>query len=93
MTAGLVLAVIGTITIIGHSIGMIYLGAPLNQLWTTINGLQLAVHMPLYFTRFPANANYFLFALIDFATFDFFPRDTVNAFFDLPVTDSFNVNF
>ena len=47
--------------------------------------------MPLYFTRFPANANCFLYVLIDFVTFDIFPRG--NGLFDLPVKDSFNVNF
>ena len=49
--------------------------------------------MPLYYTRFPANANSFLYILIDFVTLEIFPRDTVNGMFDLPVKDAFNANF
>ena len=93
MTAAVVLAVLGSLAVIGHIVGCILLHISFDQLWTAIYGLQLAAHMPLYFTRFPANANSFLGVFIDFTTLEIFPRSATNGFFDLPVRDSFNVNF
>ena len=49
--------------------------------------------MPLYYTRFPANASSFLNILIDWTTLEIFPRSATDSFFDLPVRDSFNTNF
>jgi hypothetical protein len=65
----------------------------LNQLWSMLNGLQLAVHLPLFFVVFPANANYFLTYLIDLATFDILPAGSVSLFFTFPVKPSFNLAF
>ena len=65
----------------------------LNQLWSMLNGLQLAVHLPLFFVVFPANANFFLTFLIDVATFDFLPEGVISWFFAFPVKPSFNLAF
>ena len=35
-------------------------GASLNYLWSMLNGLQMIDHLPLFFTPFPANANFFI---------------------------------
>lgn len=93
VTAAVVLIVLGSLVVIGHVVGCILLNISFNQLWSAIYGLQLAAHMPLYFTRFPANANSFLYVFIDFTTMEIFPRSATDGFFDLPVRDSFNVNF
>ena len=70
---------------VGNFIVSIILAASLNQLWSMLNGLQLAVHLPLFYTLFPANANYFLSFLIDVATFDILPSlEVIAFFFDFP---------
>lgn len=58
-----------------------------------LNGLQLAVHLPLFFTTFPANANFFITFLIDVATFDMLPDDVIAFFFTFPEKDSYNLAF
>ena len=55
-----------------------------------LNGLQLAVHLPLFKTAFPANANFFIRFIIDVATFDMLPSMIMPAIFDFPVRPSFN---
>ena len=77
----------------GNFVVSLILAASLNQLWSMMNGLQLAVHLPLFYTTFPANANFFLTFLIDVATFDMLPPEVPNFFFDFPVKDSFNLAF
>jgi len=57
----------------------------LNQLWTMLNGMQLVTHMPLLFTLFPANANFFITYIIPVATFDFLPEKVLSLIFDFPV--------
>ena len=50
----------------------IIIGA-LNTLWTMINGLQIIVHLPVFDTQFPANANTLLTYLIEVANFELIP--------------------
>ena len=50
-------------------------GASLNYLWSMMNGLQLIEHLPLFFTPFPANANYFVTFSLDLANFEIFPDE------------------
>ena len=68
------------------------MGSSMNLLWSMLNGLQLVVHLPLFFTPFPANANYFVDYLIDIATFEACPEEILNIF-DFPVTESYNLAF
>lgn len=58
-----------------------------------LNGLQLAVHLPLLKTAFPANANFLIRFIIDVATFDLLPSVVLPAMFDFPVKSSFNQQF
>ena len=41
---------------ISNFIVTLIMAGSLNQLWSMMNGLQLAVHLPLLFVVFPANA-------------------------------------
>ena len=77
----------------GNFVVSLILAASLNQLWSMMNGLQLAVHLPLFYTSFPANANFFLTFLIDVATFDLLPDEVGEFFFTFPDKDSFNLAF
>ena len=65
----------------------------LNQLWSMMNGLQLAVHMPLFAVAFPANANFFITFLIDIATFDIMPPEATSWLLTFPEKPSFNLAF
>ena len=58
-----------------------------------LNGLQLAVHMPLFFTPFPANANFFITFIITVATFDIMPEKVLPQIFDFPVKPGYNLAF
>ena len=50
----------------------------MSQVWGAINGLQLMVFMPLFWLKFPANANGMNSSLIDIASFDLLPSDDIN---------------
>jgi len=50
----------------------------MSQVWGAINGLQLMVFMPLFWVKFPANANGMNSQLIDIASFDLLPSDDIN---------------
>lgn len=65
----------------------------MNYVWTMLNGLQLAAHLPLYRSLFPANANYFVSYLVDVATFDLLPSQMIQGIFDVPNKQSFNLAF
>ena len=66
----------------------------ISQLWGTINGLQILVYMPLFWIKFPANANMFNIYLIDIASFDIVPSEDINEeMFVLPEDKPFNINF
>ena len=69
------------------------MAASLNQLWSMMNGLQLAVHLPLFSSKFPANAGFLLVFLIDIATFDMLPEEVIDFFFDFPDKDPYNEAF
>ena len=58
-----------------------------------LNGLQLAVHMPLFYCTFPSNANFFINFIISVATFDMLPPMVIPTLFDFPAKDSFNLAF
>ena len=82
-----------TVVMLTNFIVSLILAASLNQLWSMLNGLQLAVHLPLFFTPFPANANFFITFIITVATFDMLPEKVLPLFFDFPVKDSYNLAF
>ena len=65
----------------------------LNQLWSMVNGLQIATHMPLLNLKFPANAAFLLSHLVNVANYDVLPVEAIWYFFDLPEKDAFNLNF
>lgn len=69
------------------------LAASLSQLWSMLNGLQLAVHLPLFNLNFPANANFFIEFVIQVATFDLIPPELVLSFFSFTETDPYNSGF
>ena len=69
------------------------MAASLNQLWSMMNGLQLAVHLPLFSSKFPANAGFLLVFLIDIATFDMLPEEVPEFFFDFPQSKPYNMAF
>ena len=69
------------------------LAGSMNQLWSMINGLQLAVHMPLFNCAFPSNANFFITFLIDVATFDFMPGEATEFVFQFPDGDPYSMAF
>ena len=49
--------------------------------------------MPLFFTLFPANANFFLTFIISVATFDILPEKVLPRIFDFPVKPGYNLAF
>ena len=50
--------------------------------------------MPLFWIKFPANANTLILFLIDIATFDIFPSDKMNSgVIVLPESEPYNINF
>ena len=66
----------------------------MNQLWGTINALQIMVYMPLFWLKFPANAAGLNYHLIDIANFEALPTEDMNEeVFVLPPADPFNVRF
>ena len=66
----------------------------LNQLWGAINGLQLMVYMPLFWVKFPANANSMNNHLITIANFEVLPSTQMaNELYVFPETKPFNINF
>ena len=66
----------------------------ISQLWSVVNGLQILVYMPLFWVKFPANASRFNIFLIDIATFEFVPSDSINEeVFVLPEDKPYNINF
>ena len=62
--AGATSEVASTAVMGGNFIISLILAASLNQLWALMNGLQLAVHLPIFNTVFPANANFFISSLV-----------------------------
>ena len=68
-------------------------GTSLTMLWTILNGLQLLVHLPLFFTPFPANAHYFSAKLVNVATFEFIPSEFLDLFFEFypPYKEPYNL--
>lgn len=75
----------------GNFIISLILAASLNQLWALMNGLQLAVHLPIFNTVFPANANFFISFLISVATFDILPGFIIPLIFDFPEREPYSL--
>ena len=69
------------------------MAASLSQLWSMLNGLQLAVHLPLFNLNFPANANLFIEFIIQVATFDLVPPDLILLIFSFPDAEAFTMGF
>ena len=74
----------GTVAIGASAVSNIFLGATLSQLWSLVNGLQIIVHLPLFNSKFPSNAEEFMSGLIFIATFEFLPESYVYIFTDYP---------
>ena len=91
-TGGSMEAVSATAGVTNFVVSLI-MAASLNQLWSMINGLQLAVHMPLFNAKMPANAGFFVSFLITVATFDLLPEKVLPLIFDLPVKEPYNLAF
>ena len=77
----------------GNFILSLVLAASLNQLWSMMNGLQMAVHLPLIPVQFPANANFFINFLIGVATFDMLPPQVIPLFFTFPANEPYTLGF
>ena len=74
-----------TTAILGSSFVInIVLAASLSQLWSMLNGLQLAVHLPLFELAFPANANLTILFIIKVANFDLVPPEIFLTVFTFP---------
>lgn len=65
------------------------LAASLSQLWSMLNGLQLAVHLPLFDLAFPANASLTIEFIITVATFDLVPPEFILSIFTFPEDSSY----
>ena len=89
--AGATSEVASTAVMSGNFIISIILAASLNQLWALMNGLQLAVHLPIFNTVFPANANFFISFLISVATFDILPGFIIPLIFDFPEREPYSL--
>lgn len=73
-TLAIVLGTLLVLVIIFHFVVCIIYKKSFNNVWSVINIMQLTCHMPLFTVLFPANINYFLSYMIDFVTFEIFPR-------------------
>ena len=69
------------------------LAGSLSQLWSMMNGLQLAVHSPLFNLNFPANAGMFIEFIINIATFDLVPPDFILKIFTFPESEPYSDGF
>ena len=49
-------------------------------LWTMMNSLQIIVHLPLVYTKFPVNAKTFTKIFLTLAQFDVVPHTMINPF-------------
>ena len=93
-SAGQATEAIATAVMGGNFVINLILAASLSQLWSMLNGLQLAVHLPLFNLLFPANANMFIEFVIDLATFDLVPPELILMIFSFPEdTEPFSMGF
>ena len=65
----------------------------LNQLWVAVNGLQLTTHLPLFQTKFPANAGLFVRQVIEVSTFDVMPDEVLASVTNFPERGSHGLAF
>ena len=77
----------------GNFLINLLMAASLSQLWSMLNGLQLAVHLPLFNLNFPANANYFIEFVINVATFDLVPPELILMIFKFPESEAYSSGF
>ena len=77
----------------GNLVLNLLLATALNQLWSMLNGLQLSTHMQLFNLKFPANASFLLNFLVNVATFDIMPIESIWYFFDFPEQGSYSLSF
>ena len=77
----------------GNLVLNLILATALNQLWSMLNGLQLSTHMQLFNLKFPANASFLLNFLVNVATFDIMPIESIWYFFDFPEQGSYSLSF
>jgi len=81
---------------IGNVAVAIFAQGSLQHLWSSINSLQLTIHMPLINIPFPANAQILFQELIKIVTFDFLEiKDAlgIEQEFDFTETFAYNDNF
>ena len=79
----------------GNAVVNILLAGSLNQIWSMINNLQIAIHSPLINVQFPGNAFMIYEVMITVATFDILPTDDFYPYFfpSLPERDAFSDKF
>ena len=65
----------------GNAVVNILLAGSLNQIWSMINNLQIAIHSPLINVQFPGNAFMIYEVMITVATFDILPTDDFYPYF------------
>ena len=93
-SAGQATEEVATAVMGGNLVINLILAASLSHLWSMLNGLQLAVHLPLFNLLFPANANMFIEFVIDLATFDLVPPELILMIFSFPEdTEPFSMGF
>lgn len=54
--------------------------ASLNKLWSMLNSQQIAVYMPMYELKFPANAMMVTKEMVEIANFDLIPTDLLDEY-------------
>ena len=81
------------VVMIVHFAACQYFGKSLNHLWSAVNFMQLASHLPLMTVLFPSNATYFFNIFLDFVTFEIFPADSLPSLFDFEWKEPINLQF
>ena len=76
-----------------NAVTNIFLGVTLSQVWSLINGLQVIVHLPLFGSKFPVNAQVFMSKVVWIAAFELAPEEYVEYFIDYPETEPFSERF
>ena len=87
------LGVVAVLAGLAYFVITLVIGNSLNRLWSMMNALQLFVHTPLFNTRMPANAIFFVSLLLPVATFNPPPLSMLPQIFDVPAKEAYNLAF
>ena len=63
--------------VVGTAISQVLMSGALSQVWGLINGLQLFVHLPLFYISMPANAAMLIKRMATIATFDIVDNEKI----------------